>query len=565
MPRITKEVHMRKNRFCTFTLISALFIAALPSSLAIAGNETGSATVDASVSSLPVQQEASLTISLSKTENYDPDGSKFTAYQVMSLSQTDGEWKWAMANGFVYPDGGTFEPDALGTYPAARMQELAGKLALQVNSSMTDVLAEKALSNGTCSWTTSKLGIYLVCETGTKAGNFPSAPFLVSLPYTDEDSGSTWKYAAVAHPKGSTVGLEKLIHQAKGSYNNTQTYEGDKDTVAIGDEVQYLITTRIPNYTAVYFENGKNPTFKLTDKIAKGLTLKPASVNIALQGTNLDAKDYTKTIDTLDDGRTALTIDLASAYLSAADHQNKDLVLSYSVDVNDNASLADSGNENVVTLDYSYDPLNPDKPNEIEDKADVYTFGIEIEKFDGDSTAAQKTKLEGAQFALYKEKTKGGTASEALSQNPYRPVGVTDKNGILDFKGLDAGTYYLKEVKAPDDYSLLVNPIKVEIIPNAVDTNGAEVITEGGFTVKINDKEVNAVNTEGVSRILAADNREDTVIVSVANHKGFSLPMSGGRGIALILIIAAAGLMAVTVLFVKGNGQKAASNGGNQA
>ncbi len=549
---------MRKNRFCTFTLISALMIAALPSSLAIAGNESGAATVSASVQSLPVQQNATLTIRPSETDGYDPKDSKYTAYRVMSLTQTNGtDWSWNFVNGFTAPAGISFDPDELGNYPASKLQNLAGKLSLQVTSSMTDKLPEKGFDQGSKSltWTTADFGIYLVCETVTAAGNFPAEPFLAAIPCTDESTDSTWNYNVEARPKGSVVGLEKLIHEAKGSYINTASYDGHLDTVAVDDTVQYLITTRIPSYTDVFFENGKNPTFKLTDTIAKGLTLNENSVGLSLAGTALTKNtDYTQSVVTNDSG-TILTINLDPDYLGVKDHQNKDLVLAYTAQVNANASLADEGNENVVTLDYSYDPTDPEKTKEVEDDAKVYTFGIEIEKFDGDSDGASKQKLQGAEFALYKEKTKGGSASEALSQEPYKPVGVTDANGILDFKGLDAGTYYLKEVKAPDGYSLLTNPIKVEIIPEADGYDPAsddpQEITGGGFTVKINDKKVEAGSTEGVSRILSQNMREETVIVSAANHKGFSLPMSGGSGITLFLVIAATGLMVITVYFTR--------------
>lgn len=556
-----REVFMRKNRFCTFTLISALMIAALPSSLAIAGNEPVMAS--ASAQSLPKQQAATLTVTPSgSSEGYKADGSKFTPYRVMSLTQTDGtDWTWKMVNGFVYPGTESFEPDDLATYPAARMQNLADRLALQVETTMTDKLEEKAISGGSCSWSTENLGIYLVVETETAAGNFPSAPFLVSLPFTDEDK-STWNYNAVAHPKGSEVGIEKLIHNAKGSYINTQTYDGDADTVGIGDEVDYKITTQIPNYTAVYFENGKNPTFQITDTIAKGLTLKADSVRLDLGSYQLKSGkdfDYTQTIQTKENGTTVLTIDLAASYLSVSENQNKDLVLSYQMTVNEDVSLADNGNVNTVVLTYSYDPADPEREKEIEDKATVYSFGIQIEKYDGDSVGESKTKLAGAQFALFKEKTAGGSVSDALNQDPCRPVGVTDENGVLDFKGLDAGTYYLKEVKAPADYSLLTKPIKVQIIPTTADDESPEIIVDGQYSAYVNGNKAGTVTTEGVSRILAADNREETVIVAAANHKGFSLPMTGGRGIALILIVAFSGMMAVTVFFLRGENRKAAS------
>ena len=561
-----RRFSMRKNGFCTFTLIVSLALAALPSSLAAAG--TGGATTPASAPSLPAQQEMTLTIAPASSDSYDPEGSSFTAYRVMSFTRgQDGNWVWGTANGFTYPGNGSFEADALGSWPAAKLQNLAQQLALQVDdTAMTDKLAEKTLTNGSCSWTTTKAGIYLVCETATKPGNFPSQPFLVALPYTDEENENSWKYSLTAAPKGSAISLQKVIHDAKGSYLNTAAYEGTMDTVANGDTVQYRITTRIPDYTQVFFENGKNPTFELEDTMAKGLTLAPATVKL-MSGENDLVKDtdYTQSISTDADGITTLTLRLTRSYLEVESHRNKELVLSYSVAVNDSVSLAADGNKNVVTLHYSYDPTDPDDTKKIEKEAKVYSFGIQVEKFNGDSDAAQKEKLAGAEFALFKETTKGCSASEALSQEPCRAVGVTDENGVLDFKALDAGTYYLKEVKAPDGYSLLMNPIKIEIIPAASQgTNGAEVINSGSFTAKVNGVTVPETGSEGVSRILNVANREGTVVVSAANHHGFSLPSTGGTGIVLLLVISFAGLMIVTSLYLRGD-RKAKGNSSLQA
>jgi hypothetical protein len=51
------------------------------------------------------------------------------------------------------------------------------------------------------------------------------------------------------------------------------------------------------------------------------------------------------------------------------------------------------------------------------------------------------------------------------------------------------------------------------------------------------------------------EGREGTVIVAAANHKGFSLPLTGGNGILFILITAAAGMVLMSILLVKGNGK----------
>ena len=546
---------MRKNRFCTFTLISALVLAALPASLAAAG--TSGTLTGADAASLPANQPVTLTITPGSADaSYQSSGSAFTAYRVLAYTPvTGGGWTWSVVNGFTEPGNGTFDPDRLGSYSAQKLQSMADQLALQVDDDeMTDKLGPKTLTDGSCSWTTDQLGVYLVCETATAAGNFPSAPFLVSLPYTDPENENSWKYELTAAPKGSSLGLQKVISNAKGAYLNTVPHDRHMDTVANGDTVNYRISTRIPDYTEVFFQDGKNPTFRLVDTLAKGLTLNQESVRITSGGEEnelTELQDYNMSVQPGTGGTTVLTIVMLRKYLSVESNQNKELVLTCSATVNDSVSLADAGNKNDVKLQYSYDPNDPDTTKETEDDADVYTFGIQVEKFDGDSTEAQKPKLGGAQFALFKETAENCTPEQALAGQPYRDVGETDENGLLDFKGLDAGTYYLKEVKAPDGYSLLMNPIKVEIIPDEATLSGTGTANTLSFTAKVNGTVVTAEGAAGQSRILDASGREETVVVSAANHHGFSLPSTGGRGILILLAISAAGLVTVTASFVK--------------
>lgn len=97
------------------------------------------------------------------------------------------------------------------------------------------------------------------------------------------------------------------------------------------------------------------------------------------------------------------------------------------------------------------------------------------------------------------------------------------------FRLLDEGTYYLKEKKVPAGYTLLANPIKVKI--EAVETDG---LATGQFKLYVNDEEVSVTTGDYNAKIDVANGLST---VAVENHKGFSLPATGGMGIVLFLLV----------------------------
>ena len=160
----------------------------------------------------------------------------------------------------------------------------------------------------------------------------------------------------------------------------------------------------------------------------------------------------------------------------------------------------------------------------------VYTFELDILKFTDEEDAKA---LSGAKFEL---------CSDPEFNNLIQS-GISDSEGMIYFERLDAGTYYLKEVQSPKGYTLLANPIKIEIIADE-----AEGQATGTFTLKVDGKEVTTVNGEYISKI---DAENGIATIAVENHKGFSLPATGGMGVALFFIIGAAGVVTVSVVVTK--------------
>ena len=117
-------------------------------------------------------------------------------------------------------------------------------------------------------------------------------------------------------------------------------------------------------------------------------------------------------------------------------------------------------------------------------------------------------------------------------------------DGTLSFGKLDAGVYYLKETKSPAGYTLLTNPIKVEIRAVTDSSNHAA----GTFDLYVDDEKVETDRGDFVTQL---DQTSGTATIAVENHKGFTLPATGGTGIALFLLIGAAGILTVSAVLVK--------------
>lgn len=96
-----------------------------------------------------------------------------------------------------------------------------------------------------------------------------------------------------------------------------------------------------------------------------------------------------------------------------------------------------------------------------EDIVYVNTYAIDIFKYD----QAEPTKgLEGAKFELYQKDT-GGNVIEASKKTL-----TSGADGKILVDGLDAGTYYLKETKAPDGYVCSTAELEI-VIPEKAGVN----------------------------------------------------------------------------------------------
>lgn len=373
----------------------------------------------------------------------------------------------------------------------------------------------------------------------------------------------------------------------------------DSNNVAIGDTVTYEIKTAVPDMKAF-----NNYYFYVEDTLSKGLTYTPNSLSVKIGGVDYAATKYTLNVGeySATDG-TAMSIDFKDLYADFNDTNNanvaatKEIVITYSATLNENAIIGETGNPNTVKLTYTNDatwdgtgtPSNGPKGVTPEDKVITYVTEIEITKlvtgttntlegavFKIEGTTLNKVIVEGevftadAQGTYYKLKdgsytttapTAANTDSYASTTDKYKMEtkktisaapgetvvyeGVSDENGKVKFTGLPAGTYTVTEIAAPAGYNKLDGPITVTV--NWTKPTNAD--TETGIT---SDDETCTWKYSTTGAVTTAETTATggKITFNVENAAGASLPSTGGIGTTIFYIIGAILVIGAGVVLV---------------
>lgn len=175
---------------------------------------------------------------------------------------------------------------------------------------------------------------------------------------------------------------------------------------------------------------------------------------------------------------------------------------------------------------------------------------VEVIKVDSSN---ENIKLEGAKFVMYREitATDDHTVTEyynsldgrwyelADSENESKYAMTTGLNGELMIANMnEPGTYYLKELAAPDGYNLMTEKIEFKV---DMEQNGDLKIV---LPTKDSDSNVYAVT--GLS------NADQQLNMVVYNTPAAALPNTGGHGTFMFTL---AGLLLITVAFMCGVGE----------
>ena len=330
----------------------------------------------------------------------------------------------------------------------------------------------------------------------------------------------------------------------------------------IGDTVTYQLTSKVPDMTGY-----NSYTFKFSDTLSKGLDLKEV-LSVKVGNTTLTAKSTGANTYALayDKSNRTLTVTLNDFYNSYKNRTGDTITVVYTATLNRDAVIGMNPNTNKAVVEYSNNPKSDGTGKSEPSIVDVHTFDFTIFKYYlKDET---QTGLANAELELYKANEAGdaadtnakinivdegngvyrqATADEAKATGFTSAKIVSDADGKVLVKGLDAGTYYLRETKAPEGYNKLLSDIKVEIKPVYDETTGK--LTSYSVDYTYNGKTTNGA---------AITNKTDSPEVAVENKTGAQLPSTGSK---VALMVTLAGIVLFGALTAsKAFGKKKANN-----
>lgn len=231
-------------------------------------------------------------------------------------------------------------------------------------------------------------------------------------------------------------------------------------TAGINDTAYFKIAAHVPAYAGK--TQVKDYTF--TDTLGDGFTYKN-DMAVTIAGVTLNAgTDYKVT----QSGQNITVVIHASIIKNYPTDAH--VVMTYSATVDKDAEYK---NKNTVNMEWDYvttpEGGEPEPPQPTE--TTTYVYGFNLVKVD----KGTRQIIDGAEFTLLDADKK---EIAVVSENgKYRVATAGETGNVItagDVKifGLDAGTYYLEETKAPGGYNMLTEPYKFELSAKDEYTDG---------------------------------------------------------------------------------------------
>lgn len=482
------------------------------------------------------------------TQNANNGATRFKAYQIFKADVLDKDGKkvvsnvsWASDQAEAAVLGVLKGESGSGISDASTAQEVADYLSKTIADTTATTVVEKdnllnkiALAvekavpptgeafDAGAAFTATNKGYYLFMTDAASIGAKDN--------YADKKQTGTSPIFAVVGGSAVEVAEKTDIPtvEKKVMDDKSNSIWADKADSQMGQDVEYQLTGTVAKNVDTF----DTYYYQFHDELSAGLTANQASVEVRVDGAKIDPDKYAVSYDQENDNN-LLTVtfdDLKSS--GATVTPNSKIVVTYTAKLDPDKAkkvvVGGEGNENTVKLIYSNNPGHDGKGESVPDTVRDYTYALKLVKED---SADSDVKLSGVKFTIQATGADEGTGIQYVQEDgSFGDTAyefTTDGKGEISVKGLDAGTYTVKETHTLDGYNTL-SDFTFTITATGLDQN------EGANALQV------TTSKNGSDLVATPSFDSGTVTLTVKNKKGSGLPLTGLNGVTFTWIAGSA-------------------------